>query len=277
MTWRKVWNALAPRSCAARAVVGRKLDQVGVDRQRQQHDEEMDEADHRGETRVEAISSGSAIRPEPSSAWFTTPVLPEHQKPGVGPHDVGRPERQDRQQQRQPLPARGHPEGDDPGQRIGEETEITVTVSVISSEFDDSAPEVRLFGEDADVVAEVEAPDELAPVDRGEAHRDHHEETGRTKKAAVQRSAGATKAPAPAVVSASPRGPTEASRARGPASRCRARRRARVEAARGRGSRAAGPSAASPSARRVSASPALAFAGIPQKQDEVASRACPSG
>jgi hypothetical protein len=70
--------------------------------------------------RVDAISNGSAISPT-QQRLVHHPVLPQHQKPGIGPHDIGRPERQHSHQQRQPLPAGGHPKGDDRGQRVGKD------------------------------------------------------------------------------------------------------------------------------------------------------------
>ena len=102
------------------AVARAELLQIGEDRQRQQHDEEMHEADDRGDARVGELQrlgdqAGAGQRAVDDA------VLRQHQQPGVGAHDIGGPERQDGQHQRQPLPALRHLFGEDPGEGIGEQ------------------------------------------------------------------------------------------------------------------------------------------------------------
>ena len=57
----------------------------------------------------------------PTSVLVDDAVLGQHQEPAVGAHHIGGPERQDREHQRQPLPALRHLLGEDPGEGIGEQ------------------------------------------------------------------------------------------------------------------------------------------------------------
>ena len=103
------------------AVARAELLQIGEDRQRQQHDEEMHEADRPWRAACWRAAPARRTRPVAGQRAVDDAVLGQHQQPAVGAHDIGGPERQHRQHQRQPLPALRHLLGEDPGERIGEQ------------------------------------------------------------------------------------------------------------------------------------------------------------
>ena len=101
-------------------VIGRQLLQVGENRQRQQHDEEMHEADDGGAPRIGQLYR-LRNKSDVHQRRIDNALLRQHQKPGIGAHHIGRPERQHRQHQRQPLPAFRDHKSQDPCKRIGQQ------------------------------------------------------------------------------------------------------------------------------------------------------------
>ena len=101
------------------AVARRKLLQAGEDREREQHDEEMHEADNRGGAGVGELHR-LGEQPGPRQRAVDDAVFRQHEQPAVGAHHIGGPERQHGQHQRQPLQTLWDNLGQDPGEGVGE-------------------------------------------------------------------------------------------------------------------------------------------------------------
>ena len=219
-----------------------------IDRQREQHDEEMHEADHRGRAGGHDLhrlrEQAKAHQRIHHYALFA-----QHQRPGIGAHDIGRPEWQHRDQKRQPPPARGHPRRDDPGQRPGQQHRKHRDHQRGLQRDPDPAQE-RGIAEDTRVIAQVRARHQRAAVQMCEAHPDHRREGQHEEGRRPGQRRGDQRQPLPALLPLDAHLSAAACRSRGPASRCRWPHPAPDRAARAADRPPGRPTAGSPSAPR---------------------------
>ena len=148
----------------------------------------MHEADDGRGARVGELQRCSA-RPEPQQRVIDHAVLREHQQPAVGAHHIGGPEGQDGEHQRQPLQARRHQLGQNPGEGVGEQHGDDRDRQRHLQRIDQGAPVARIVEELAVVFQRQPPPPPCSSrLSTAMAMK------GSTKKTSVQASAGVTSA-----------------------------------------------------------------------------------